>query len=83
MIKNIELSVREIEVLKHALGLNYRKSTDRNFYCTEVDNLKCVSLVKKGMMIGPRHVGKMIPADMGYFYVTDLGVETITKIVGE
>ena len=65
-IKNIALSLKEIEIIKHSLGYDYRNYSFRNAFVTNPeteDGKICEGLVEKGLMTksqSPNFVGESI-----------------------
>jgi len=63
---------KQYDMLRHALGLNRKMESYRNYYAAEYDDPDCLGLVKKGMM----KKGARMPDDLGglqYFTVTNFG----------
>ena len=49
----MSVSIDEYQILRHSLGLNYKKKPFRNHFCTDsktVDFPHCENLVKNGLM---------------------------------
>lgn len=61
---------RQIELMRHALGLNYKPAPWRDYFAAEADNADCLALVAGGFM----KVGRAIPGGLVYFHVIEAGV---------
>lgn len=71
---NKQLNEEQKDILKHALGLNYKKQPCRNYYCCYLsDDLKF--LVKNGYMIC--RTSEYIPENTFYFFVTPKGIDAV------
>lgn len=69
-----ELTVAQDHIIRHSLGLNYKKKPYRNHFCTNkgtTDWPDCMALVKSGHMT--RRVGNPITGGDDVFSVTDAG----------
>lgn len=52
-LEHIQLSLAEIDIIKHTLGYDYGKVAFRNHFCTQPtsnDGVVCEGLVTKGLM---------------------------------
>ena len=77
--EDIALTLKEIEIIKHTLGYDYRPESFRNHFCTRPtsnDGVICEGLVAKGLMTS------LIGDDCCYYTCTDECKELIKKICG-
>lgn len=79
----MDLSKSEIELMRHALGLNYKKVSFRNHFCTgegSTDFPAWQGLVEKGAAI--RRDGSELSGGDYIFHVTEEGKSAI-RAAGE
>ena len=73
-----EITIDELEIIKHSLGLNYKKEPFRNYFSTNEkgkDFDTCESLVSKGLMIK-----RVDPFGNGFVYqISELGKKEVLK----
>lgn len=74
-----ELSAKQQHMVKHAWGWDSREPGYRTHYCTQIDDVNMVALVKSNWFYGPRHMGQVGP-NCGMFYLTE---EALDKLRAE
>lgn len=82
-IDKISLNLKEIEIIKHSLGYDYRNYSFRNDFVTNptsCDGVICEILVKKGLM--ERHSSSLINANSAFYTCTDDCKKLIMRICG-
>lgn len=83
--RDIQLSLSEIEIIKHTLGYDYKDYAFRNHFCTKPtsgDGVICERLVEKGLMENQGSNPNLIGGDCCYYTCTDACKELIKKICG-
>lgn len=84
-ISDVSLNLKEIEIIKHTLGYDYRNEAFRNHFCTRPtsdDGVICEGLVAKGLMTNQGSNPNLIGGDCCYYTCTDVCKELIKKIGG-
>ena len=79
----ISLTLKEIEIIKHSLGYDYKNYSFRNDFVTpptSSDGVICEGLVDKGLMI--RHNYKQLPGESVLYTCTDDCKKLIMRICG-
>lgn len=82
-IKEVSLNLKEIEIIKHSLGYDYRNYSFRNDFVTKPsseDGIICEGLVSKGLMT--RHSEKFLPDACCMYNCTDDCKALIMRICG-
>ena len=83
-IKDIQLSLAEIDIIKHTLGYDYRDEAFRNHFCTRPtsdDGIICECLVAKGLMENNGSNPNLVE-ECCYYTCTDACKELIKRICG-
>lgn len=82
-IVNISINLKEIEIIKHSFGYDYRNYSFRNDFVTSptsCDGVICEGLVEKGLMV--RHNYKQLPGESVLYTCTDDCKKLIMRIGG-
>lgn len=83
LYKNLwaNVTLDQLDLMKHCIGLNYRKRPYRNYFCTSADDKDWNELVEKGLAIK----GHKAPNnECIYFWLSRRGVEyAMEKSVGD
>ena len=69
-----QITSEECEIIRHALGLNYKRRPYRNHYCDAADAPELAALVAKGLMKAGRIINN---GDDRYYHVTSAGAAMV------
>lgn len=71
-------SAEQLDIMRHALGLNYRERQNRNFFCASLTDgqppTEIWELVAAGLMEGRNRIND---GQMQYFVVTPAGIKAV------
>ena len=67
----------QVEILRHALGLNYKNTSFRKHYVAASDDPACNEMVANGLL--KKSHNALLPEDHGVFYVTMKGALAVLK----
>lgn len=73
----IEVTDKKLELMKHCIGLDYKKTPYRNYFCTQEDDKDWNELVEKGLAVkGTKHPNN---DEFIYFWLSKQGVEYVLE----
>lgn len=75
-----EISVKQVDMMKHAWGFASKTPGYRNHYCTQIADPDMKNLVGSGYFEGPYHVGEVGP-ECGLFYLTTKATNALRGMV--
>ena len=78
-----ELTKEELHYVYHSSGLENSKTMDRDYFCSYTDDEVALSLVKHGLMTGPRKLQDNAwgtKKTSAYYYLTKLGKQLAITI---
>ena len=79
MENELNLTPRQIEMMKHAWGFDSREPGFRNNYCTSLDDANMADLIVKELFKGPFGIGS-VGEGHGTFHLTEAGISTLKQM---
>lgn len=78
-MENIRLSIKQIQMMKHAYGADSKEPGYRTHYCISLDDLDMVEMVEMELFQKPIGIGT-VRKTHGIFHLSDKGIEYLKKI---